>query len=84
MTEFRFDDPRQNELYTRLRQVGEWPAAAFRDACQFFSSSSAVAELETAAHLAVHLQREIKSAIAQVLLPLTSRRRKKPTSTPSL
>ncbi len=69
MDSFRFE-PRQAELYERLRKIGAWPAAAFRDACAFFADESKFADLETAAHLVVHLQREIKSAIAQVLVPL--------------
>src|SRR5260370_14241422 len=63
-------EPRQAELYERLQKIGAWPAAAFRDACAFFADDSQFADLETAAHLVVHLQREIKSAIAEVLVPL--------------
>ncbi len=67
---FRFEDPHQAQLYEDLRKIGEWPAAGFRDECRFFANHASVADLETSAHLAVHLQREIKSAIAKVLVPL--------------
>jgi hypothetical protein len=70
MTTFQFPDPRQAALHQDLQKIGEWPAAAFRDACQIFAPDNPVATLETAAHLAVHLQREMKSALVSVLTPL--------------
>jgi hypothetical protein len=67
---FQFLNPRQAALHADLQKIGDWPAAAFRDASQFFAPDNPAATLETAAHLAVHLQREMKSALVSVLAPL--------------
>ncbi|MFA6954352.1 MAG: hypothetical protein WC538_00620 [Thermoanaerobaculia bacterium] len=46
--------------------LGPGPAALYRDACRFFDGLIAA---ETASHLAGHLQRELLSAVHDVLLP---------------
>lgn len=46
--------------------LGPGPAALYRDACRFFDG---LIVAETASHLAGHLQRELLSAVHDVLLP---------------
>jgi len=59
-------DPRRARLLEQLASLGPGPAALYRDACRFFDGLIAA---ETASHLAGHLQRELLSAVHDVLLP---------------
>lgn len=65
---FRFDDPRQERIYDRLRRlVSEGAASFFRDACQLFAG---IPSLETASHMSAHALREVESALRQILEPI--------------
>src|SRR5260221_5221935 len=59
-------DPRRARLIDQLFSLGPGPVALYRDACRFFDG---LLLAETASHLAGHLQRELLSAVHDVLLP---------------
>lgn len=62
---FRFEDPRQERIYRRLRGlVGHGPADFFKDACQLMANP---ASLGSTSHLVSHLLREIEGALRDVL-----------------
>lgn len=71
---FRFDDPRHERIYRRLRDfVGPCPADFFKDACQLMANP---ASLGTTSHLVSHLLREIESALRDVLETMTEREKR--------
>ena len=64
---YGFGDPRQAEIYARLRNlVGPGPASFYRDACRIMSDEEPMA---AATHLVGHCIREIESALRTVLSP---------------
>lgn len=66
---FRFEDPRQERIYRRLRGlVGHGPADFFKDACQLMANP---ASLATTSHLVSHCLREVESAFCDVLKTLS-------------
>src|SRR5437016_2058958 len=68
---FRFEDPRQERIYCRLRDlVGHGPAAFFRDACRLMAEPD---DLQTTIHLVGHSLREIESALRAVLESVAER-----------
>ena len=68
---FRFDDPRHERIYRRLRDfVGPGPADFFKDACRLMHDP---ASLGTTSHLVSHLLREIESALRDVLETMAER-----------
>jgi len=61
---FRFSDPHQQRIYEELKEiVGSSPAAFFHNACWLMANPET---LDTTAHLATHLLRELESAIRAV------------------
>jgi len=70
-TPFRFHDPAQEWIHTKLLHlVGPGPAAFYRDACWLMIQSPPLA---STSHLVGHLVREIDSAICDVLEPTVKR-----------
>ena len=68
---FRFQDPRQERIYGRLRGlVGQGPADFFKDACQLMADP---ASLGTTSHLVSHCLREVESALCAVLETVSER-----------
>jgi len=68
---FRFDDPRHERIYRRLRDlVGPGPADFFKDACQLMADP---ASLGTTSHLVSHLLREVEGAFRGVLETVSER-----------
>src|SRR5574340_211992 len=68
---FRFEDPRKDRIYRRLRDfVGPGPADFFKDACQLMSDP---VSLGTTSHLVSHLLGEIEGALRDVLETLGER-----------
>lgn len=68
---FRFENPRQERTYRRLRDfVGPGPADFFKDACQLMTDPTVLA---TTSHLVSHLLREIEGALRDVLETLGER-----------
>lgn len=61
---YAFDDPREAQIHTRLRRIGEGPAAFWRDAC-FLNANPTT--LLTSAHMIGHALREMESAVRAVL-----------------
>lgn len=68
-SQFEFTDPRQERIFNGLLQIGEGPAAFFRDACILMNDG---ANLSTKSHIVAHLLREIESALRQVCLPFVT------------
>jgi len=65
---FRFDDPRQYEIYKEIKElIGPGPASFFRDACWIMQNCNV---LESSSHLVGHLVREIESALRSILRPV--------------
>ena len=64
--QFEFTDPRQERIFNGLLQIGDGPAAFFKDACNLMNDG---ANLSAKSHIVAHLLREIESALRQVSLP---------------
>jgi hypothetical protein len=68
--DFRFEDPRQAELYDLLRRlVGEGPASFYRDSCWHMAMGP---PMEAVTHQVGHLVREIDAALLGMLGSVTS------------
>ena len=68
---FRFEDPRQERIYRRLRDfVGPGPADFFEDACRLMHDP---VSLRTTSHLVSHSLREIEGALRGVLETVSER-----------
>ncbi len=66
---FRFEDPRQAELYDLLRRlVGQGPASFYRDACNHMAAEP---PMETLTHQVGHLVREIDGGLLNMLGSVT-------------
>ena len=62
---FRLEDPRQQEIFARLRRlVGPGPALFYRDACRHLAAED---PMDTVTHQVGHCVREIESALRAVL-----------------
>ena len=68
--DFRFDDPRQFEIYKRLDRVGRGPASFYRDAARLMAVKP---PFTSTTHLVAHLIREIESALRDILYPVAVR-----------
>lgn len=64
---YGFEDPRQAEIYARLRElIGPGPASFYKDACRIMAAEE---PMTAATHLVGHCIREIESALRAVLKP---------------
>ncbi len=63
---FKFQNPRQQRIYTSLLRVVPGPASFYRDACLLMEGNI---DLESNTHLVAHLLREMESALRSVMKP---------------
>lgn len=64
---FQFNDPRQERIHKKLLEIGQGPAAFFKDACRMWEDEP---PLDSRTHLIAHCLREIESSVRDVMLPL--------------
>lgn len=67
---FKFTDPLEKRVYEGLMQIGEGPAAFFKDACRIMNQVKTGEEFKNTVPLVCHALREIDSALRAVLRPI--------------